>query len=109
MRIDCRHLSKVYHTRQGEISALEDASLSAEGHEFVCIVGPSGCGKTTLLKLMAGLLEPTSGEIVGEAGPASDRPLNAMVFQEHGLFPCVRTRDAGGATHRTPQACGQVR
>jgi NitT/TauT family transport system ATP-binding protein len=80
-------LSKVYHTRQGEISALEDASLSAEGHEFVCIVGPSGCGKTTLLKLMAGLLEPTSGEIVGEAGPASDRPLNAMVFQEHGLFP----------------------
>jgi NitT/TauT family transport system ATP-binding protein len=77
----------VYHTRQGEITALEDVSFEAEGHEFVCIVGPSGCGKTSLLKLMAGLLEPTSGEIILQTSSDSDQPLNAMVFQEHALFP----------------------
>jgi NitT/TauT family transport system ATP-binding protein len=55
--------------------------------ELVCIVGPSGCGKTTLLKLIAGLLEPTSGRIVFGVEPAAGQPRSALVFQEHGLFP----------------------
>jgi NitT/TauT family transport system ATP-binding protein len=56
--------------------------------EFVCVLGPSGCGKTTLLRIIAGLEEPTSGKILLKnkeiTGPGSDR---GMVFQEFGLFP----------------------
>jgi NitT/TauT family transport system ATP-binding protein len=56
--------------------------------EFVCVLGPSGCGKTTLLRIIAGLEEPTGGTILLNnkeiTGPGSDR---GMVFQEFGLFP----------------------
>jgi NitT/TauT family transport system ATP-binding protein len=56
--------------------------------EFVCVLGPSGCGKTTLLRIIAGLEEPTGGAILLNnkeiTGPGSDR---GMVFQEFGLFP----------------------
>ncbi|MBC8446034.1 MAG: ABC transporter ATP-binding protein [Chloroflexi bacterium] len=84
---ECQHLYKAYQTRNGVIPALEDVNFSAGEQEFVCIVGPSGCGKTTLLKLLAGLLEPTSGRIVFAAEPPVGRPRSALVFQEHGLFP----------------------
>ena len=87
MSFDCVRLSKVFENRNGGVCALRDATFSMRDREFVCIVGPSGCGKTTLLKLIAGLLTPTSGEIVFNHPPASGRPRNAMVFQEHGLFP----------------------
>jgi NitT/TauT family transport system ATP-binding protein len=56
--------------------------------EFVCVLGPSGCGKTTLLRIIAGLEEPTGGTILLNkkeiTDPGSDR---GMVFQEFGLFP----------------------
>jgi len=87
MRFECRQLAKSYSGQNGDISALEDITLSAEGHEFLGIVGPSGCGKTTLLKLIAGLLEPTSGEVVIGCPPHPGHPESALVFQNHGLFP----------------------
>jgi NitT/TauT family transport system ATP-binding protein len=93
MRFECEHLSKTYQTRNGIVPALEDVIFSVTGQEFVCIVGPSGCGKTTLLKLIAGLLEPTSGQIVFNAEPADGRPRSALVFQEHGLFPWMTVLD----------------
>lgn len=52
-----------YHTLSGETKALKDISLSVENGEFISIVGPSGCGKSTLLSLIAGLIEPESGDI----------------------------------------------
>jgi NitT/TauT family transport system ATP-binding protein len=93
MGFECQHLSKVYQTRNGVIPALEDVTFSVGEQEFACIVGPSGCGKTTLLKLIAGLLEPTSGRIVFSADPADGRPHSALVFQEHGLFPWMTVLD----------------
>jgi ABC-type nitrate/sulfonate/bicarbonate transport system ATPase subunit len=63
---------------------LSDVSFEVAAGEFVCIVGPSGCGKTTLLRLIAGLLPPTGGEIVVDGrpvrGPARER---AIVFQDY--------------------------
>jgi NitT/TauT family transport system ATP-binding protein len=80
-------LSKQYEGRSGRVAALDDVSFSAEGHEFVGIVGPSGCGKTTLLKLVAGLLKPSSGRVTITPDPGNGGPSSAFVFQDHGLFP----------------------
>jgi len=93
MRLECQHLSKAYQVRDQTIPALEGVTFSVSEQEFVCIVGPSGCGKTTLLKVIAGLLEPTSGHILFDVEPADGRPSNALVFQEHGVFPWMRVLD----------------
>jgi NitT/TauT family transport system ATP-binding protein len=93
MGFECQNLSKTYQTRNGVVPALEDVTFSVREQEFVSIVGPSGCGKTTLLKLIAGLLEPTSGRIIFSAGRADGRPHSALVFQEHGLYPWMTVLD----------------
>lgn len=84
---ECQHLYKAYPTQKGSISALEDISFNVRDQEFVCVVGPSGCGKTTLLKLIAGLLYPTSGQIIFHSNLSDHQQRTALVFQEHGLFP----------------------
>jgi len=93
MSFECRALSKVYTTHNGGVRALDDVTFSVSEREFVCIVGPSGCGKTTLLKLIAGLTKPTSGAIVYDGTAPTGRPRNALVFQEHGLFPWMTALD----------------
>jgi NitT/TauT family transport system ATP-binding protein len=87
MALRCRNLHFTFHGQAGEVTALEDVTLALADEEFVCIVGPSGCGKTTLLKLMAGLLQPTGGSIDFDHRPQNGRPRNALAFQEHALFP----------------------
>ena len=61
--VKVENISKTYHTVGGEIAALENISFDVFQGEFVGIVGPSGCGKSTLLSIIAGLLEPSSGQI----------------------------------------------
>lgn len=70
------------------VRAVADFDLDIAEGEFVCIVGPSGCGKTTLLRLIAGLEEPTRGEVLLRGkpleGPGAER---GYVFQSFALFP----------------------
>ena len=70
------------------VTALDNISLDIRDKEFTVIVGPSGCGKTSLLRLVAGLIEPTEGAIwlddAQVTGPGRDR---GMVFQSYTLFP----------------------
>jgi NitT/TauT family transport system ATP-binding protein len=93
MQLRCQDLCKTYPTRNGGVPALRDVTFGIEEHEFVCIVGPSGCGKTTLLKLIAGLDEPTKGSITFTNGTQERRPRNSLVFQEHGLLPWMTVLD----------------
>ena len=85
IRID--RLSKTFGEDAALVQALQDFSLTMIDGEFVCLVGPSGCGKTTALRIVAGLEKPTSGTVEIGRGVDPARPQNAMVFQEHGLFP----------------------
>ena len=85
------HLKKSY----GDVEAIGDLTFDVAAGEFVCIVGPSGCGKTTLLKCVAGLLEPTAGEIrLGDAPVDGPPDTMALVFQEYSrsLFPWMSVR-----------------
>jgi NitT/TauT family transport system ATP-binding protein len=91
-KIDVQHVSKTFHRRRGKIDspipALQDVSLQIMAGEFVCLVGPSGCGKTTLLRLMHGLLEPDSGEVLIDGKPQlAPGPNAGFVFQSFRLLP----------------------
>lgn len=74
-----------YFTKEGEFEALRNLTFSIKKGEFVSIVGPSGCGKTTILSLIAGLLEPTSGEILLDGEKVKGANIGYM-FQRDQLF-----------------------
>ncbi|MBF0594908.1 MAG: sn-glycerol-3-phosphate ABC transporter ATP-binding protein UgpC [Candidatus Omnitrophica bacterium] len=87
-RIRLENLSKVYN---GGSKAVDNVNLEIKDKEFVVLVGPSGCGKSTTLRMIAGLVESTSGNIwIGDRlvndVPAKDRDI-AMVFQNYALYP----------------------
>jgi NitT/TauT family transport system ATP-binding protein len=88
MILSIKDLHKTFPQEEGEMVAIAEFDLDVEEGEFVCILGPSGCGKTTLLRMIAGLETPTSGELLLNGNPiskpGSDR---GMVFQEFALFP----------------------
>jgi len=94
--IETRGLRKVYDGHGRQVEALASVDFTVEPGQFVCVVGPSGCGKTTLLRCLAGLLAPTSGEITVGGRPVDGPPDGlAIVFQEYGrsLFPWLRVAD----------------
>jgi NitT/TauT family transport system ATP-binding protein len=88
------NVTKTFGTATQTVVALEPFSLDIQEGELVVLFGPSGCGKTTILNMIAGFDEPTSGEITLEGravtGPGSDR---LMMFQEAALFPWLNVLD----------------
>lgn len=97
------HISKSFaRTDENNIThALSDINLNINDGEFVSIVGPSGCGKSTILRLIAGLIPPTSGEVLfdGKKIEGTD-PNRGMVFQKHTLFPWLTVKqNAGFSAH----------
>ena len=89
MTLSLEHLSKQF-TKNGQetVDSLADITVEIHDGEFVCVLGPSGCGKTTLLRLIAGLEQPTSGEVLID-GTVIDRPNPklGMIFQDYSLYP----------------------
>ncbi|MEU1391102.1 MULTISPECIES: ABC transporter ATP-binding protein [unclassified Nonomuraea] len=89
-KIGIRNVSKEFTVRDaGEpFTALSGIDLDVREGEFLTLVGPSGCGKSTLLDLVAGLTEPTSGQIVVNGAPVTGPGLDrGIVFQQYALFP----------------------
>ncbi len=82
LAIHVRDLLKVYGTRAGPVKALEDVAFAVRAAEFIAVVGPSGCGKTTVLKILAGLVPPTSGVVEVFGAPVRGPVAGVgMVFQ----------------------------
>src|SRR5215475_14034368 len=89
--VELRDLTKRY----GPVAVVDDISLTIEHGHLVCLLGPSGCGKTTTLRLIAGFIEPSAGEIrVGDklvSSPANTLPPErrnmSMIFQSYALWP----------------------
>ncbi len=83
-----RGLNKSFPGQQSALLALQEINMEVYRNEFVCVVGASGCGKSTLLNIIAGLEDPTSGELLLDGisidGPGADR---GMVFQNYTLYP----------------------
>jgi NitT/TauT family transport system ATP-binding protein len=88
-KVEIKNITRIFRKEDApETLALDNVSLNVDDKEFVCFLGPSGCGKTTLLRIIAGLDTPDSGEIILDGTritiPDSKR---GMVFQEYSLFP----------------------
>jgi putative spermidine/putrescine transport system ATP-binding protein len=85
--IELRHVGK----RFGAVVAVEDMNLVVRAGEFLSLLGPSGCGKTTTLRMIAGLEQPSHGDILAKDRRINDIPVHrrnfGMVFQDHALFP----------------------
>ena len=93
VKLKVEDLSKKFDTPKGEIVALNKINLQIHRREFITVIGPSGCGKTTLIRILAGLDFPTSGNVLLEGkkmeGPSAER---GMVFQDYTLFPWLSVK-----------------
>ncbi|MEM6985977.1 MAG: ATP-binding cassette domain-containing protein, partial [Pseudomonadota bacterium] len=107
--LSLENLSMRFELPNGDaVQALENVSLTLKAGELLSVLGPSGCGKTTLLNIIAGFLQPTSGKLeLNEhpvVGPDAER---GMVFQQGALFEWMSVRENVGfglLMKRTPEA-----
>src|SRR5262249_40931089 len=92
--IHARGVHKTYRTQDGEVETLKPLSFEIRAGEFVSVLGPSGCGKSTLMKMVAGLLPASGGELCLSGRPVQGPQTNVgIVFQTATLLPWRRVID----------------
>lgn len=90
--ISCKAVGKTYPSRSGAVAALTPVDLEVKAGEFLVIIGPSGCGKTTLLRMIGGLLSPSTGQL--SLTPGEDgRATTGFVFQQANLLPWLTVEE----------------
>ena len=90
------HVSKSFEKIETDevTHALNEINLTMESGEFISLVGPSGCGKSTILRLVAGLIQPTTGKLTVDGKTITEpSPERGMVFQKPTLFPWLTVWD----------------
>lgn len=115
-KVQLRNVNLSYHTLEGETVALRNVNFSVAQQEFICIVGPSGCGKSTILSLIAGLLKPSSGEVLVDGQPVEgvSTKVGYMLQQDY-LFEWRTILDNAllglevRGQHKDPEAVERVR
>jgi multiple sugar transport system ATP-binding protein len=107
-KLELKRLNKTFTPT---VVPVKDVSLTVDDDEFLTLLGPSGCGKSTILRLIAGLEQPTRGDVViGDRVVTHERPGDrniAMVFQSYALYPHMTVYDnlcSGLRLQRTPEA-----
>lgn len=93
-RISFKNVSVRFPTQDGaHMQVVDDVTYEVRDREFVSVIGPSGCGKTTMMNIVAGFMQPSSGSVTLDGkpigGPGPDR---GVIFQEYGIFPGCRCR-----------------
>jgi ABC-type Fe3+/spermidine/putrescine transport system ATPase subunit len=95
--IEIKNLSKRYLSGKVQVNALDGVNLKIESGKYNTLLGPSGCGKTTLLRAIAGLIEPTEGEIFFDGHDVSGKSVQerdiGFVFQHFAVFPHLDVRN----------------
>jgi NitT/TauT family transport system ATP-binding protein len=93
-RIAFDHVSVSFPAQAGRMRVVDDVSFRIHDREFVSVIGPSGCGKTTMMNMVAGFMQPSSGTVTLDgksiAGPGPDR---GVIFQEYGVFPWLTVKE----------------
>ena len=105
--IALRSLSVRYGEGENSVLALDSVDLEVGHQEFVAVMGPSGCGKTTLLNVIAGFVQATSGvAMIGDRPITAPGPDRAVVFQDDAVFPWMTVEDNVAFS---PKATGKSR
>ncbi len=93
-RISFQNVALEFSGDSGPVKVVDNVSYEIGNGEFVSVIGPSGCGKTTMMNMVAGFLQPTSGHVLIDGkpvkGPGPDR---GVIFQEYGVFPWLTVHD----------------
>lgn len=94
MTFEIENVSKTFVSKDEEVTALKDISLTIETGKFISFVGPSGCGKTTMLRIIEGFETPSEGTVKDDGvlvtGPSNER---GFIFQNYSLFPWLNVID----------------
>lgn len=86
--LEVKDLGVTFTDDKGSLQALNQINFSVDREQFICVVGPSGSGKSTLIRVLAGLLDPTSGEVILDGTPINEpRQGVGIVFQKANLMP----------------------
>jgi NitT/TauT family transport system ATP-binding protein len=109
-KIQARGVERRFAGRNATVHALGPFDLDIAEGEFVCLVGPSGCGKSTFLRIVAGLVNPSAGEVTIHRESTSSHT-TAMVFQDYSIYPWKTVisnvalgLDLAGVPHQEAQA-----
>src|SRR4029078_9064242 len=92
-RCEFETVSLTFETPKGNLNVVENVSYGINDGDFIAVIGPSGCGKTTMMSMLAGFQQPTTGRVLFDGEPVrGPGPERGVIFQEYGVFPWLTVK-----------------